>query len=293
MLPLLGGMRLHQWTKNLLLFVPLVLALEQFTLEIATEFLLGFLLFGLIVSGTYLVNDLADVEADRRHPSKALRPIASGALSPASARVAALILIIAGLSGAFVLNVYFGAACLAYLGITLAYSFRLKKMPLVDVLTIALLFTMRIIAGIALMDGKTSHWLLNFSGFFFASLAFIKRDVELVAVANQGLTRAAGRGYRTSDRPILMAFGVGLGVASLVVLALFIAAVLESGDTQYSQPQLLWLAFVLVTYWMLRLWLKNQRGEIPGDPIVFALQDPASLAVIALLGATAVLAQLL
>ncbi len=293
LVPLLRGMRLHQWTKNLLMFVPLMLALEHCTFQTAADFTLGFMLFGLLVSGTYLVNDLVDLEADRRHPIKASRPFASGALPVSFGGAAALVFIIVGICGGFLLNSYFGTVCLAYLGITLAYSCRLKRMPLIDVLTIALLFTMRIVAGAALMDGATSHWLLNFSGFFFASLAFIKRDIELVTVANEGRRKPAGRNYRISDRPILMAFGVGLGVASVVVLALFIAAVLEARHTQYSRPQLLWLAHALITYWMLRLWLKCHRGQIADDPVVYAMRDPASIAVIMLLGTTAVLAQIL
>lgn len=293
LVPLLRGMRLHQWTKNLLMFVPLVLALEQCTFQMAAEFTLGFMLFGLLVSGTYLVNDLIDLEADRRHPIKASRPFASGALPVSFGGAAAAAFIGVGICGGFLLNSYFGVACMAYLAITLAYSFRLKRMPLIDVLTIALLFTMRIVAGAALMNGATSHWLLNFSGFFFASLAFIKRDIELVMVANEGRRKPAGRNYRITDRPILVAFGVGLGIASLVVLALFIAAVLEARHTQYSRPQLLWLAHALITYWMLRLWLKCHRGQIADDPVVYAMRDPASIAVIVLLGTTAVLAQIL
>jgi 4-hydroxybenzoate polyprenyltransferase len=294
---LVRSMRLHQWSKNLLIFVPMALTLGRLDVTLAAQFVAGFVLFGLMVSGTYIVNDLSDIDADRNHPVKRNRPLASGALPIAVGAAAAGALIVGGLLGAFLLKTAFGLACVAYLALTLAYTFMLKRLVLLDVMTIAALFTLRIVAGVAIAGGAgqgvTAHWLLNFSGFFFASLAFMKREAELITMAAKGRERSPGRDYRTVDQPLIMIVGVGLGIASLVIFALFISENQQSAVTHYSRPELLWIAHSALGYLLLRLWLKTQRGQMTDDPIVFALKDRASIAVGAVSIVSAALAQVL
>jgi uncharacterized protein with PQ loop repeat len=146
--------------------------------------------------------------------------------------------------------------------------------------------------GAGSSQGFTAHWLLNFAGFLFASLAFMKREAEIAGLVEAGRERAAGRDYRASDRPLIMIIGVGLGIASLVIFALFIASN-QQGGTHYSRPELLWIAHTAITYWLLRLWLKTHRGQMNDDPIIFALKDKASRGVIAISLLSALGAQVL
>jgi 4-hydroxybenzoate polyprenyltransferase/phosphoserine phosphatase len=293
MLPaLVQSMRLHQWLKNLLVFVPLGLMGLRATPDDVLAFLLGFVMFGLLTSGTYLINDIMDVEADRRHPRKIARPIPSGALPLPMAAVAALLLIGTAMVGAVLLSPAFALALLAYLVLTLSYSFFLKRMPLVDVLVIATLFTLRIVAGMALAGTPPSHWLLMFSVFFFFSLALMKREVELGVMEPTGAKVLQGRGYALEDRMLLMCFGASSGVASLVVFALFISSMIEDHATAYASPQWLWGALFVLSYWVMRMWLLTARGRMNDDPILYAARDRASLILGALTAAFVLAAQL-
>ena len=285
----LRAMRLHQWLKNLLVLLPVAGAFQLGNLFLVQQALFAFLAFGLCASSVYVLNDIMDLESDRAHPRKKLRPFASGQLSLPKGLVFALALLalsalIAGMGRPafmFWLGVYFA--------LTLAYTFFLKRRVLADCITLGILYTIRIVAGAAAVALSASFWLISFSLFLFLSLAFVKRYSELVEVAEIGGAEAHGRGYRAADLPLVLVMGVAAGFSSVLLLALYI-----NGDTVqrlYSQPEVLWLTIPIQLYWISRMWIKAQRGNMHDDPIVFALRDPYSLACGALFAATLVAAR--
>lgn len=290
---ILKSMRLHQWVKNLLVFVPLALIAPHANLANARTFGLGFVLFGLLASGTYLLNDLADVESDRRHPHKRRRPIPASDLSVAAAAIASFALIGGAMAGAVLLDRAFAAVLLAYLLLTIAYSFVLKRIPLIDVLTVAALFTLRIVAGMTLVGEPISEWMLIFSIFFFFSLALMKREAEFGVMDQAGTKVMHGRGYAIDDRLLVTCFGISSGMASLVVFALFVSAMVDDPAARYSAPVLLWGAMPVMSYWIMRMWLLTGRGLMTDDPILYAVRDRASLILGALLAGVVLAAQFL
>ena len=274
---LLREMRPHQWVKNLLVFVSLGLALESLTVGVLFKFIATFAAFCLLTSGTYIINDLTDLASDRLHPRKRLRPLASGALPITVAIPAAVIFIVAGLALAFIANTWIGASLATYLGLTMAYSFGLKRMAIVDVLAIATLFTARIIAGAFAYETPVSRWIVVFSLFFFASLALMKRTVESASLgASGGRTEIAGRGYRAGDYTFLLVMGISFGVGALIVFSLYVSEMI-SVPAQYRSPDALWGAVGVLGFWMMRMWLQTTRGEMNDDPILYAVRDRVSL----------------
>ena len=268
------ALRMHQWVKNVLMFVPIVLAHQIFDLEKVSALLIGFVAFNISASSVYILNDLLDLAADRQHPRKKLRPFASGDLPIIQGLVAWPILVSVGFGLALCASPAFALALAGYYALTLAYSFDLKRRPLVDVFALASLYTLRIIAGAAAASVELSPWLLGFSIFIFLSLAIIKRVAELHSVRERGLSDIAGRGYRLEDLAMLEILGVAAGYASVVVLALYISA--PESRALYVHHQLLWLFAPLVLFWISRVWLITHRGEMHDDPIVFALKDAPS-----------------
>jgi 4-hydroxybenzoate polyprenyltransferase len=266
----LEAMRPYQWVKNLLVFVPIVAARSFLDLPGLIGALCVFISFSATASGIYLINDLFDLEADRAHPRKRLRPLASGALAPGLAVVLAIVLVMLG--GA--LAVAAGAATLvaAYALISVSYSVLLKRFPLIDIFILAALYTLRVIAGGVASGHRATLWLLAFSGFTFLSLALVKRTGELVEVRHErGEAFMTRRGYRTSDIGLLETFGVASAFASSVVLALFISS--TASVQPYWSSELLWLCVPLILFWQLRLWLATDRGQMQDDPILYALKD--------------------
>lgn len=279
------ALRPHQWLKNLLLFVPLVTAF-RFTDAIALGQLgLAFVAFSLLASSVYVLNDMVDVHDDRRHPRKCRRPFAAGELSVSHGTV----LIAATLGTALLITVWlpwhFAVVLGIYYAMTLAYSFKLKQLPVVDVVTLALLYTTRIVAGGAAAGIVLTFWLLIFSIFVFLSLALAKRCAELVVVRARGEPQASGRGYQVVDLPILYAMGIGSGYVAAVVLALYVNS--HHVGVAYGDPRFLWALVPLLLYWIMYVWFRTYRGGMHDDPIVFAARDPVSLAVAAV-GAVAV-----
>jgi 4-hydroxybenzoate polyprenyltransferase/phosphoserine phosphatase len=276
------AIRLHQWVKNTLIFLPAVLAHRIFVPAVLLESVAAFVAFGLCASSVYLVNDLLDLSADRRHPRKFKRPFACGALSAQSGLVAAVIL----LCGAALLAGFVGWKFAAVLGgyylLTWSYSLRLKRAALVDVMTLAGLYTIRIVAGAAATSIPLSFWLLAFSVFIFLSLGFVKRYTELDDARQAGAMNSHGRGYWATDLPLLMNLGVAAGYCTVVVMALYI----NSTDSQalYRHNKPLWLVCPLLLYWISRIWLLTTRSQMHDDPVVFALRDRLSLVVLGLLG---------
>lgn len=275
-------LRLHQWLKNLLVFVPLFAAHHFHVHAELVQTLLAFLSFSLCASAVYVLNDLLDLESDRRHVRKRLRPFAAG-LIPVWHGVLLIPLL---LGAAFVLALWlpwaFAAVLAAYFGSTLAYSMLLKRQVIVDVLMLAGLYTMRVIAGGAATAIVPSFWLLAFSMFLFLSLAMVKRYSELQLTLRQNKSEAAGRGYVVEDLPVLMSVGTGSGLVAVMVFALYINSP-ETRDT-YSGPLWLWLVPPLLLYWISRIWMKAHRGEVDDDPVVFAIRDWQSVVVVCMIG---------
>ncbi|MFZ4603664.1 MAG: UbiA family prenyltransferase [Caulobacterales bacterium] len=264
------ALRLQQWAKNLLVFAPLFLAGMFAQPQAAAMALAAFVLLGVTASGSYLINDLSDLKADRRHRSKRARPFASGALGVEKGMIAAPLLIGGGLAGAYALNPMLGAALTAYLATTLTYSFRLKTVPFLDVAALAALYTLRLIIGAIAIQAPISEWLLTFSAFFFFSLSLAKRHVEVAHATAAG--KVLGRGYRVEDAPLTLAFGVSSGLASIQILVTYLFEdAFPSGV--YAAPGFLWAAPVLIALWMMRIWLLAHRGELDDDPVAFAVRD--------------------
>ncbi|MHB1023779.1 MAG: UbiA family prenyltransferase [Acidobacteriaceae bacterium] len=270
----LKAIRLHQWAKNVLIFLPLLLAHNR-NLHLLLLNFLAFLSFSLCASSTYIVNDLLDIEADRRHPKKRLRPFASGDLSIfAGLQVIGLFLAIS-LAITFLLPKVFLFWLAAYTASTLAYSLRLKRMVLVDVVLLSGLYTLRILAGSAATGIKISPWLASFSIFFFLSLAIVKRFSELENLRARGAAPTNGRGYLLSDIEQMRSFGTASAYASVVVFTLYINAM---SDMQlYHHPKRLWLLTPILILWISRVWLLASRGQLDEDPVVFALTDRRSM----------------
>ncbi|MFX4221770.1 MAG: UbiA family prenyltransferase [Thalassobaculum sp.] len=280
-----SAMRLHQWAKNGLIFLPLLLSSTYTDPATVTAALLAFFGFSLAASGTYLLNDLLDLSADRRHPTKSRRALASGRLPVAVGLVAAPALVVIGLILAGAAGLGALACLLVYLVLTLSYSFGVKAMAVVDVVVLGALFTLRLYAGHTVVDDGTPVWLLSFSMFLFTSLALVKRLVEVRGLEARGLDSIPGRGYRAGDGGFIETFGITAGVASVVIFMIYLA-IEPIHATRLGDPGWLWVVPMMLGLWLPRVWLLARRGEVHDDPVVFALKDPPSLA----LGALAFLA---
>lgn len=277
----LKALRPHQWMKNLLVFVPLLAAHRYGDEASLLHVLIAFFVFGLTASSVYLLNDLVDVADDRHHPRKRRRPFASGDLSLLHGWLAwPLLTITAFAIASITLPSIFAGVLGIYFVLTLAYSLRLKQSAVIDVLTLAGLYTLRIIAGAAAIGVPLSFWLLTFSIFIFLSLAFIKRFSELKTARDNGSQeRIRGRGYIHEDLEVVSSMGTSAGYLAVLVLALYIQ---DSHTAElYATPKFIWLACPLLLFWISRAWLIAHRGQMHDDPIVFALKDRVSWLVAA------------
>ncbi len=277
------ALRLHQWAKNLLIFVPL-LAAHRFTdIDLLVTGVLAFLFFGLCASSVYLFNDLFDLEDDRAHCTKRFRPLAAGTLTIRQAMLAIPVLLIAAFTGAWLLMPWpFTAVLGLYYGVTLLYSLYLKRQMTLDVIALASLYTLRVVAGVAAFDLEPTFWLLAFSMFLFLSLALVKRYAELHEARNRGLFgQTRGRGYQPADLPMISSLGAAAGYAAVLVLALYVH---EMPKGVYSDPRALWFACPLLLLWVTRVWMLAHRGDMHADPVVFALSDRPSLIMAGLFG---------
>jgi 4-hydroxybenzoate polyprenyltransferase len=272
------AMRIHQWSKNLLVMVPFLLAGPLADPADLPNVLLGALLISLLASGTYIINDLLDIQADRLHRSKRHRPFASGALPIKSGLIAVPILGLAVILLGSVLPVRFLQVAAAYLAVSLTYSFALKRVPILDVIVLGSLFTARILAGALLIAQPTSYWLMIFSMCLFFSLALVKRYSELLVAQAEVGAGGSARGYVVQDLPLLLTLGVSGGIAAIVILVLFLADS-HFARAIYWNAEWLWPVCIAILYWITRVWLLTTRGEMHDDPIVFALKDKVSLAL--------------
>ena len=275
----LRALRLRQWAKNSLIFVPAFLSGQIAQPQNILFLAACFVLFGVVASATYLANDLLDLAADRRHHRKRNRPFASGALPLKFGYIAVPTLIVTALAIAFFLSPAFAAILTGYLGLTVTYSLWLKSHAIVDVITLAWLHTIRLIAGAVVVSGDLTPWLLIFSLSFFGSLAFIKRYTEAKRIAGAGKTMLHGRDYTANDTEFLGIFGIGLAIASIIIFNLYLIEDAFS-SVRYTHPIWLWAAPGLLTVWLMRAWLITIRGDMRDDPVLFALKDKVSLALI-------------
>jgi 4-hydroxybenzoate polyprenyltransferase/putative flippase GtrA len=269
------ALRVHQWTKNLLIFVPLLLS-DHAGLHGALVAAAGFVLMSLAASATYLVNDMADLGGDRRHRSKRNRPLASGALPLAQAALVAPVLLVLAFAGALWLAPGFAASLLIYLALTLAYSMRLKRVAMLDVFVLAALYTLRLVMGTVLSDTHFSPWLLTFSAFFFLSMSLAKRHVEVAAATGAPNENLPGRGYRPGDAVLTLGIGLAGSAAAVLVIIQYMMAEAFPSDV-YRFPAALWATPVLLGLWVSRIWLLAQRGELDDDPVSFAVKDRISI----------------
>jgi 4-hydroxybenzoate polyprenyltransferase/phosphoserine phosphatase len=270
------ALRPHQWAKNTLLFVPMFVGHAFGDPSKVMLLAAGFAILCVLTSATYIINDLADLAADRRHPTKRLRPFASGELAPMLGLVAAPVMILASLVAAFALSPPFAFVAVAYLAMTLSYSGGVKRVALLDVFFIGVMFTLRIVMGTLLLRLDPSPWLLSFSLAFFLSLAIAKRHGELMRALDAEREEIAGRGYRTEDWPLTLTFGVGAGLVSIVIMLLYMTNdAAPSGF--YRNSGWLFAIPALVALWLMRIWLLAHRKVLHDDPVVFALRDRASL----------------
>jgi 4-hydroxybenzoate polyprenyltransferase/phosphoserine phosphatase len=274
----LKALRVHHWSKNFLIFVPLVLG-HAWTDPAAIMATLGGLACLLAVtSATYLLNDIADLESDRRHWSKHSRAIASGRLPIRRALLLSGGALGIAFAGALALSPAFALALAIYLALTLSYSFGLKRIPLFDTLIIGILFTSRLVMGIALLDQPYSEWLLTFSMFFFVSLAIAKRHTEIVRAGSAGEHSLSSRGYRAEDGALTLVIGAATATASLLVMVLYLVEEVFRHEA-YGNPRMLWGVPLILAIWVGRIWLLAHRGEMTDDPVSFALRDKISLAL--------------
>jgi 4-hydroxybenzoate polyprenyltransferase len=268
----LQAIRPHQWAKNALIVVPLFTSHSYFAPTLVLQSAIAFFCFCLCASGAYLLNDILDIEADRRHKTKRHRPFARGSL-PLKLGLAGAVVLPLGAFGLSLtlLPLGFSVALFIYYLLTNLYSLKLKSISTLDVFTLSALYTLRIAAGAAAISVVLSSWLLLFSIFFFLSLAYLKRYTEIFAL---GENRVPGRGYSGADRDSVFALGIASGVASTLILALYVQS--EEVRTLYHQPNLLLFVCVGILYWLNRAWVGARRGKIHEDPVVFAFRDPPS-----------------
>lgn len=268
-------LRVHQWLKNMLLFVPMFAAHELTHPNIWRSLLIAFVAFSLCASSVYIANDLLDLESDRLHPRKRNRPFASGTV-PAwwGVALAPLLLVASAWLGSHAGGVFLPWLAF-YFVLTCLYSWGLKRLMLVDCLTLAVLYTLRIIAGAAAAGLGLSFWLLAFSVFLFLSLAFVKRYAELEVQSMSGNQKAHGRGYYTSDAPLVQTLGITSGYAAVLVLALYLNS--EAVVKLYRIPEFMWSAVPVLLFWVSWMWMQAHRGNMHDDPLVFAVKDRSSV----------------
>jgi len=273
----LRAMRVHQWLKNLLVFLPVALAHRWFDSVAVGMSCLAAVSFSLCASGVYVLNDLLDLESDRQHPRKRKRPCASGELPIRSALLLLPILFVSSFFVAALVSAKFAFLLGIYLILTTMYSMRLKALALVDIILLAMLYTIRIVGGGVATEIEVSQWLMGLSMFLFLSLACVKRFSELLVLQQRNEKKTWGRGYWVGDLEQIASFGAASGYISVLVLALYVSS--HEIARLYSNPAIVWLACPLLLYWISRIWLLARRGIVHDDPLVFALRDKVTYIV--------------
>ena len=265
--------RPYQWVKNILVFTPMLMS-HQLTINNFIISIKAFIIFSLIASTIYIINDIADIKSDKEHPYKKYRPLAAGLISIYQCKILILLLLL--LCGLFLTttNLNFFLLIIAYFVISNFYTFFFKKYRFIDLLVLSVLYTLRIIAGGLITNISISLWLLSFSIFFFISLASVKRQIELLSLQKFDKEKISGRGYSLGHENIINKISILSGCASILVLIFYINSpqVLKL----YSSPEILWGICIIMFYWISRIILIAKKGKIKDDPIVFAINDKIS-----------------
>jgi len=273
------AMRCQQWLKNVLVFAPMFLAHRFTDRACLADTILAFFAFSFAASSIYVLNDLFDLSADQHHPRKCKRPFASGDLPIAVGSLLMPLLVIVSIIFSLFLPLHFLFVLLAYYAITTLYSWRLKQIAIADVLTLAILYSMRILAGAVATGTAASIWFTEFAIFLFLSLALVKRLSELREMETGSELKQAQRerGYKTGDLPLLLAFGTASGYIAVFVFTMYLGS--EKVSQLYSRPELLWIFCPLLLYWITRIWHLAWRGKMTDDPLAFAARDPQTYLV--------------
>ena len=282
------SMRLHQWAKNLLIFLVPILAISKAASADVINLIFGFLAMGFLASGTYIFNDLLDIRSDRQHHSKKKRPLVNGALSIPYGLLIMTALLLAAIGLALILPPAFGLVLFIYFAVTLLYSITLKRVPILDVMVLAFLFLVRVVAGAAIIEAALSPWLVSFIVTFFLSLALVKRYTELVKMKSKG--KMSGRGYLSTDKPIILGFGM---TATAMTMLSFVIYGVIAQQPVLSSPISVFIVGSLALYWLMRVWLLAHRGVLNDDPVLFALKDKVSLMLGSIIILTVLAQQLL
>jgi 4-hydroxybenzoate polyprenyltransferase len=275
------ALRVHQWAKNALILIPAVAAHLTPSPPVLLDLLTAVVSFSLLASSLYLLNDLVDLEHDRGHPVKRERPLAAGQVGAGAAAAVAAVCAVGSFLVALRLPLPFLATWGCYLLLSGTYSAALKKVVMLDVVVLAALYAVRVVAGAAALEVPLSRWFLAFAVFLFTALALLKRAVEVRGAARREASRLAGRGWEVSDLPVLLAFGGASSVAGALVYCLYITS--DEVLALYARPDTLWLGLPVLLYWLGRVWLLALRGEVHEDPLLFALRDRASYLVLLVL----------
>ena len=288
LLSLLRALRCHHWVKNVLVFLPIILAGQFANVRDWVLALTAGAALSIVASGTYLLNDVFDLEADRRHPTKRFRPLAAGTMPIPVALALIPFLLLAGLGLAACVSLDCMMLSAGYVILTVLYSVRLKRIPILDVTFLAALYCFRVFLGGQATGIAISRWTMLFCIFTLLSLALLKRFTELRLAEATGSTDF-GRGYRVDDASILGTFGITSGYLGALVFALYLMS--PDVSLEYSRPDLLWMVCPLLVYWVSRIWLMAQRGVMHWDPVEFAARDKASYVVFGLVGVILLLAR--
>jgi 4-hydroxybenzoate polyprenyltransferase len=273
----LKALRVHQWSKNILILLPTLLSHHYFELRSWMYCLLAFASFSSIASAVYILNDLLDIEADRRHPDNRKRPFAAGTLSIITGWTLAPLLLLSGLGLGLYISVNYFLVVLGYFVMTCLYSVKLKQIAIADIIVLALLYTWRVLAGGVATETIITEWFMTFALFFFLSLATLKRCSELILMEQNQEKKNKRRGYLVADLPLLLSFGVASSYLSVLVLALYLND--NRVAVQLRYPEALWTLCPILLYWLSRLWLMAYRGRMTTDPLVFALRDRTSYVI--------------
>lgn len=287
----LKQLRTHQWLKNLLLFVPLVISGRFADPNDILIIVYALIAFNFLASSTYIINDLLDLESDRNHARKKSRPLAAGSIGIKEGTFASCLLLAFATSLSIFIGDEFTQIFITYLFLTLIYSFKLKRCFGIDVICLAVLYTIRILAGAAAIGVTVSLWLLTFSGGLFLSLALVKRCSEIQLMNAERKKQIVGRAYSVGHYSILISFGISSAILAICIFFFYIKNNILIG--QYSQPYILWLTFPALCYWLIRVWIKTLRGQMHDDPIEFSLKDKISLVIASFCGLIVIAAQVL
>ena len=277
---LLKELRVHQWSKNALLFVPAIASHRILEIDVLVNSVVAFFSFSFLASSLYVLNDFGDLHDDREHPYKRLRPLASGKLSIPVVVIALLVLLTLGFYFAISLGGLFLVAAVAYVVLNISYSFYMKKILVLDVVCLMIFYLLRLIAGGIPNNISLSPWLLSFALFLFFSLGLLKRYVDMITAISNNSLQIKGRGYLSSDSEVIRSLGISSGLISTLVLILY-----TSSDTVtylYAEPMILTLITPGFLYWISRLWVLAGRGVISNDPVSFAMKDHITYMIAAL-----------